>query len=264
MAVNPRLIHVSISGYGDSGPYRNMKAYDLLVQAEIGLCSVNGSADQPARVGVSVCDIAAGMYAHQAILQALIGRGITGQGRAIKVSLFDAMADWMNVPYLQSVYGGKVPARTGLHHPSIAPYGAYLCRGGDQLIISIQNEREWQRLCAMILGDAALAADERFSDGRRRVANRAALDVIVTEAFGRYGRDELARLLDEAQIGYGQVRGPLDLPAHPQSRFVTVETETGPVRLLAPPPIVGDETAPELGPVPRLGEHTEAARAEFR
>ena len=166
-ADHPRLIHCSISGYGEDGPYRDQKAYDLLIQAESGLCAVNGTEDGAARVGVSVCDIAAGMTAFQAILQGLYARERTGKGRAIEVSLFHAMADWMNVPYLQTRYGGKPPGRMGLKHPSIAPYGAYECADGKAVLISIQNEREWARLCADVLGDADLATDPRFSDNSR-------------------------------------------------------------------------------------------------
>src|SRR5690606_9277594 len=160
----------------EAGPYRDQKAYDLLVQAESGLCTINGTPEGPARVGVSVCDIAAGMTAFQAILQALVGRSRTGQGRAIEVSLFHALADWMNVPYLQYRYGGKAPKRSGLKHPSIAPYGAYACADGKALLISVQNEREWVSLCREAMAQPELAEDPRFSSNVRRVANREALD----------------------------------------------------------------------------------------
>jgi crotonobetainyl-CoA:carnitine CoA-transferase CaiB-like acyl-CoA transferase len=262
-AANPGLVHVSISGYGEEGPYRSMKAYDLLVQAETGLCWINGSPETPSRVGVSVCDIAAGMYAHQQILQALIARGRTGKGRAIQVSLFDGMADWMAVPYLQSVYGGKVPPRAGLSHPTIAPYGAYETRDGRLLLISIQNEREWARLCADVLGLPDLARDPRYLDVASRVANRAALDATIAEAFAREDQDALAARLTEAGIGWGRVRSPVELPGHPQFRVVEVESEAGPVRLPAPPGVVLGEGPPALGPIPRLDEHGERIRAEF-
>ncbi|MEM9735913.1 MAG: CaiB/BaiF CoA-transferase family protein, partial [Pseudomonadota bacterium] len=158
---NPRLITCSVSGYGADGPYREMKAYDLLIQAEAGLAEITGNPQGPARDGVSVCDIAAGMGAHQAILQALFARERSGEGRAIQISLFGAMADWMNVPYLQHRYGGKAPGRPGLQHPSIAPYGAFPTGDGKTLLIAVQNEREWQRLC-QALGAPALAEDPRF------------------------------------------------------------------------------------------------------
>ena len=145
---------MSISGYGDEGPFRDLKAYDLLVQAEAGLSSITGTPETMARVGVSVCDIAAGMTAFQAVLQALIGRGLSGRGRHIAVSLFHALADWMNVPYLQYVYGGVTPPRSGLNHPTIAPYGAYACRDGRAVLFSIQNEREWANFCRDVLENA--------------------------------------------------------------------------------------------------------------
>ena len=258
----PRLITCDISGYGDDGPYRNMKAYDLLVQAESGLCSVNGTADQPARVGVSVCDIAAGMYAHQAILQALFARERSGQGQAISVSLFAAMADWMNVPYLQFRYGGRVPPRTGLHHPTIAPYGAYPCGDGQHILFSIQNEREWARLRDDVLERADLAQDPRFADNPSRVANRPALDAIVCESLGRWPRKQVADRLRAAKIAYGMLSSLDDLCRHPQARLATVESPGGPVDLLAPPPIV-DGAAPALGAVPKLGEHSDLIRREF-
>jgi itaconate CoA-transferase len=162
---HPRLITCDVSGYGDDGPYRDMKAYDLLIQAETGLASVTGNPDAPARVGVSVCDIAAGLYAHSAILQALYARQMTGQGRGISVSLFSGMADWMNVPFLQRRYGSSMPPRPGLAHPSIAPYGTFACRDGD-ILLSIQNEREWMRLCTEVLGDPTQSPGSRSSDQR--------------------------------------------------------------------------------------------------
>ncbi len=258
----PRLIVCSISGYGEDGPYRDMKAYDLLVQAESGLCGITGSADQPARVGVSVCDIAAGMYAHQAILQALYARERSGRGRAIRVSLFDAMADWMNVPYLQYAYGGQVPPRTGLHHPTIAPYGCYACRSGEPILFSIQNEREWRRLCTEILGDAALADDPRFHDNSARVAHRGELNAIVATCLAELPRETAAERLFAAGIAFGRLNSLEDLRHHPQARFVPVATPAGEIDLLAPPPIVAGEAA-ALGPVPEIGEHSAAIRAEF-
>ncbi|OYX00735.1 MAG: carnitine dehydratase, partial [Rhizobiales bacterium 32-66-8] len=182
-AENPRLITCSISGYGDEGPYRDLKAYDLLVQAESGLSAITGNAAGSARVGVSVCDIAAGMTAHQAVLQALIGRGRTGVGRHISVSLYHALADWMNVPYLQFAYGGKTPERSGLNHPTIAPYGAYSCGDGKAVLFSIQNEREWALFCADVLGAGDLAQDPRFRTNSARVAHRAELDALINAVF---------------------------------------------------------------------------------
>jgi crotonobetainyl-CoA:carnitine CoA-transferase CaiB-like acyl-CoA transferase len=258
----PRLIICSISGYGEEGPYRDQKAYDLLVQAESGLVSVNGTPEGPARVGVSVCDIAAGMSAHQAILQALYARERTGEGRAIAVSLYHAMADWMNVPYLQYAYGGHVPQRVGLKHPTIAPYGAYPCADGKELLISIQNEREWQRLCREVLERPELPADPRFCDNTARVANRTELDGIVAGCFAQRGREENIERLMAAAIAYGRLTDLEDLTQHPQNRYVTVATPEGPVRLLAPAAKVVGETE-SFGPVPALGEQDETLRKEF-
>lgn len=259
---NPRLITCSISGYGDEGPYRDLKAYDLLVQAESGLSSITGNGEGLARVGVSVCDIAAGMTAFQAVLQALIGRERTGQGRHISVSLYHALSDWMNVPYLQFAYGGKVPDRAGLNHPTIAPYGAYGCADGKAVLFSIQNEREWAGFCADVLGDAGVAADARFAGNTARVANRPALDAIINAVFSARPRDEMVARLETARIAYGRVSTMDDVAQHPQNRYVTVETPTGPVQCLAPGVLV-DGVLPHFGPVPALGAHTKAVRAEF-
>lgn len=258
----PELITCSISGYGEEGPYRDQKAYDLLVQAESGLCAINGTPEGPARVGVSVCDIAAGMTAFQAILQALIGRGRTGEGRAIEVSLYHALADWMNVPYLQYVYGGKAPKRSGLKHPSIAPYGAYPCADGKALLISIQNEREWVSLCEKVLERPALATEPRFGSNVQRVANREALDAAVAEVFATRDREANIARLEAARIAYGRLSDLEDLSRHPQNRLIRVETENGPVELLSPGAVVAGE-ALDLGPVPALGQHDAAIRSEF-
>ncbi len=261
-AEHARLITCDISGYGEQGPYRDMKAYDLLVQAESGLAGVTGTPDSPGRVGVSVCDIAAGMYAHQAILQALFARERTGAGRGIQVSLFDSMADWMNVPYLQHHYGGQTPGRHGLNHPTIAPYGAYECGDGKAVLISIQNEREWLSLCENVLGKPEMATDERFATNPARVANRPALDAVIYNVFGRENREAIIARLADAKVAWGKLSSLEDLDSHPQNRRITVSTSAGEVQLLAPPPIVAGETE-TYGPVPELGAHDEAVRAEF-
>lgn len=258
----PRLITVSISGYGEEGPLADLKAYDLLVQAETGLSSITGNEHGPARTGVSVCDIAAGMTAYQAILEALIGRATTGEGRHIAVSLFHALSDWMNVPYLQYAYGGRVPPRAGLNHPTIAPYGVYQGSDGKAVLISIQNEREWVTFCETILGDATLARDPRFDSNSNRVANRVALDAILRPVFAAISRDAMADRLRAARIAYGRVSEMEDLVSHPQNRYVTVETPTGPVRMLAPGAQI-DGVDAELGAVPGLGAQSDALRAEF-
>jgi crotonobetainyl-CoA:carnitine CoA-transferase CaiB-like acyl-CoA transferase len=261
-ARHPRLITCAISGYGEAGPYRDQKAYDLLIQAESGLASVNGTAEAPARVGVSVCDIAAGMTAQQAILQALYARERTGAGRAIEVSLYHAMADWMNVPYLQRVYGGRTPGRHGLRHPTIAPYGAYACADGKALLISVQNEREWHQLCAEVLARPELAADPRFESNAARVANRPELERLIGAAFAERDREANIARLEAARVAYGRLSDLDDLAGHPQNRYIRVATENGPVRLLAPGAVVAG-TAPGFGPVPALGAHDATLRREF-
>ncbi len=261
-AANERLITCSISGYGDEGPYRDLKAYDLLVQAESGLSSITGNEQGAARVGVSVCDIAAGMTAFQGILQALFAREQSGRGRHISVSLYHALADWMNVPYLQFAYGGKVPERAGLNHATIAPYGAYACGDGKAVLISIQNEREWAALCSDVLGDAAIAADPRFTDNSKRVANRPALDAVINKAFCSAPRETIVAKLERARVAYGRVSTLEDVTRHPQNRYVEVDTPSGPVRCLAPGAIF-DGTSPSFGAVPALGEHSDSLRVEF-
>jgi crotonobetainyl-CoA:carnitine CoA-transferase CaiB-like acyl-CoA transferase len=259
---HPRLITVSITGYGDEGPYAKLKAYDLLVQAESGLSEITGNDSGSARVGVSVCDIACGMTAHQAVLQALIGRSITGQGRHISVSLFHALTDWMNVPYLQFAYGKKQPGRNGLSHPTIAPYGAFAGSDGKLVLLSIQNEREWDKFCSGVLKRPELATDPRFNTNSNRVANRAELDAIIADTFGQSLRDDLSDLLHDAGIANGRVSTMDDLASHPQNRYVEVQTPSGPVRMLAPGATMDGEL-PDFGPVPALGEHTDRVRAEF-
>lgn len=261
-AANPRLITCSISGYGEEGPYRDLKAYDLLVQAETGLSSITGNEHGAARVGVSVCDIAAGMTAFQAIMQALFARERSGEGRHVAVSLYHALADWMNVPYLQFVYGGRTPERAGLNHPTIAPYGAYRCGDGKSVLISIQNEREWAALCAEVLGDAAMASDPRFRGNAARVANRGALDDAITKVFSAFSREAIVALLERARIAYGRVSTLEDVASHPQNRYVEVATPSGPVRCLAPGALF-DGRLPEFAGVPAPDQHGASLRVEF-
>ena len=261
-ADNPRLITVSISGYGEEGPYRDRKAYDLLIQAESGLAAITGTPEGSARVGVSVCDIACGMTAHAAVLQALYARATTGEGRHIAVSLYHALADWMNVPYLQHVYGGKTPVRSGLNHPTIAPYGAYPGSDGKKVLFSIQNEREWVKFCAEVLGDPGVATDPRFASNSDRVAHRAALDAVIVRAFARHDRDTLAQMLEDAAIANGRVNEMDDLERHPQNRYVDIETPTGPVRMLGRGETVNGEP-PHGGRVPAIDADGDAIRREF-
>ncbi|MBL6597155.1 MAG: CoA transferase [Candidatus Puniceispirillum sp.] len=259
---DPRLITCDISGYGASGPFAHMKAYDFLVQAEVGLAQITGAPEEPGRVGVSICDIAAGMTAHAAILQAMVARARTGQGRAIEVSLFHALADWMNVPYLQHHYGGREIRRPGLHHPTIAPYGAYRCGDEKMLLISIQNEREWVRLCTEVLDQPDLPHDPKFDSNVHRVQNRAALDAIMNGVFSQYLVDKIADKLQTAQIAFGRLNDMDAFTQHPQNRFVAVRTSAGDVQLLSPGAIVNG-ALPRLGAVPDLGQHSDTIRAEF-
>ena len=261
-AADPRLITCDISGYGATGPFAQMKAYDFLVQAEVGLAQITGAPEEPGRVGVSICDIAAGMTAHAAILQALVARAHTGLGRAIELSLFHALADWMNVPYLQHHYGGRHIRRPGLHHPTIAPYGAYCCGDGKMLLISIQNEREWGRLATEVLGDAGIATDPRFDSNNNRVANRDALEEILAGVFASAPREDIIGRLDAAGVAFGRLTDLEDLAAHPQNRFITVRSDGGEIELMAPGFVTRGEDL-QYGPVPSLGQHTDAIRAEF-
>ena len=264
---HPRLITCDISGYGESGPYARMKAYDFLIQCESGIASVTGSPESASRVGVSVCDIGAGLNAYGAILEALHGRHRTGRGGGIRVSLFDGMADWMTVPLLHLEHGGKAPARTGLSHAMIAPYGAYPVGDGGQMVIAIQNEREWARFCEHILGDAALTTDPRFAGHPARLANRPEMDALIVAAFARHDMDmdTLADALRGAAIAFGRLNEVAGLSAHPQLRRAAVATPAGPVNIVAPPARHGDGEGDDrpLRPVPALGAHSDAIRGEF-
>ncbi len=257
----PKLIICSVSGYGEAGPYAGRKAYDLLVQAESGLASITGGPEAPARVGVSVVDVATGINAYGAVLEALIARGRTGEGAEISVSLFDAMADWMTVPLLQTE-GGKAPQRVGLAHPSISPYGVFASRDGTDILISIQNDREWRILAKDVLGDAALEADPAFATNVKRVARRVETDGKVAAVFGALSAAELVEKLTQADIAFGLVNDAAGLARHPHLRRITVATPSGPVSYPAPAAIqVGEER--RYGAIPALGQHTDAVRAEF-
>lgn len=258
---HPRLITCSITGYGEEGDYGRMKAYDLLIQAETGLAWTTGVPEAAGRVGVSVSDIAAGLNAYAAVLEALLARERSGEGTNIAIALFDATAEWMAVPLLHLDYGGKAPQRVGLAHPSIAPYGAFPTADGKSIVISIQNEREWVRFCTAILENPALSADPRFSDNNRRVANRPLLDGLVAEVFGRYTRDALASRLLAADIAFGRLNTVEDFSEHPQLRRITVETPEGPVAVPAPASWPMDVRSG--GRVPATGEHDAAIRREF-
>jgi len=259
---NPTLITVDISGYGESGPYKDMKAYDLLVQCESGLAAVTGAKAEPGRVGVSVCDIACGMYAHSAVLQALIERGVTGIGKGIQVSLFDAIADWMTVPLLHHDYGGLAPERVGLNHPSIAPYGVYRCGDGNQVVISIQNNREWHSFCEQVLHKPELVEHPLFKDNVNRCKNRTALNEQVDEVLGNLSRNEAIEHFKVAKIAFGSLNSIADLSEHQQLRRMAVETPSGSVQLICPPARYA-QSSEQFDRVPALGEHTDILRREF-
>lgn len=250
----PPLICCSISGYGDQGPLSDRKAYDLLVQAESGLSSVTGNAEGCARVGISIADIATGAVAHAAILEALLGRAISGSGTDIRVSMFDVMADWLTVPLLQAE-AGKPPVRAGLAHPSIAPYGAFDTRDDHRILISIQSDREWAALCEQVLERPELAGEERFKTNIDRVRHRSATDEAVSRVFSLLGSDELQERLAKAGIAYARVNDMSDLSAHPHLRRVEVDTAAGTVSLPAPAPVF-DGVPRRLGAVPSLGTDT--------
>ena len=257
---HPRLITCDLSGYGDSGPYASMKAYDMLVQSETALCAVTGTPDAPARVGISVCDIAAGMHAHAAIVEALLLRERTGAGSALKVSLFDAMADWMAVPYLHHVYGGKAPERSGLAHAAIQPYGAFRTADGA-IMVAVQNEREWASLCERVLGRADLAKDARFRTNPLRVAGQGELREVIERVFTALTTDEVVGRLRAADVAFARLNSVADLAAHPALRRTRVTTPSGPVELPAEAVAWLDEDTERA--VPALGQHTEAIRREF-
>lgn len=257
----PRLITCDISGYGD-GPYRDMKAYDLLIQAETGMVSVSGPPGEYGRIGVSVCDIAAGMNAASGILEALLLRERTGKATGIKTSLFDSAADWMTVPYVHHKYGEKPPEQVGLNHPSIAPYGGYRTGDGETLVISIQNNQEWARFCRHILQRPALIDDPLFCDNNARVAHRPALDEIIHAVFASYTRSDLEDKLREQAIAFGAVNSVADLAKHLQLRLRPMEVD-GKIAHMIAPPVIREDDEKSFPPVPKPGEHTEKVKAEF-
>lgn len=255
---HPRLIVCSISGYGEAGPLASRKAYDLLIQAESGLCSVTGGPNEPARVGISIVDIATGATAYSAVLEALIARGVSGRGANIHVSMFDVMAEWLTVPLLHA-QAGRSPRRMGLAHPSIAPYGVFSSRDGAQVLVSIQSEREWRLFCQHLLGDGSLAEDPRFVSNVSRVKNRVETDRMVAEAFARIDRAALIAKLTDGDIAFAELNDMAALSRHPHLRRMTVKTAAGPIDIPAPAPIIAGE-ARSYGAVPTLGEHNKRSK----
>jgi itaconate CoA-transferase len=260
---HPRLICCSVSGYGPEGPYARKKAYDLLVQCEAGLLSVTGTPGEPCKAGISVADIAAGMYAYSGVLTALYERERTGRGSSFDVAMLDALGEWMSQPYYYTVYGGQDARRTGARHASISPYGPYL---GGQVFLGLQNDREWAVLCERVLGRPDLIADERFRTNPDRVAHDGELTPIIEAALGSMTPDEVTARLDEAGIASARLRTPSEFAAHPQlaarDRWREVDTPGGQVRALLPP-VTGPGREAVMGAVPALGQHTDSVLAEF-
>ena len=259
---HPRLICCSISGYGDDGPFRDRKAYDLLIQAESGLASVTGGPEAPARVGASIVDICTGMNAYEAILEALIGRGRTGQGADIRVSMFDSMMEWMAVPMLYTEHGAP-PKRIGLSHSSLAPYGVFQTADNVPILISIQNDREWVVFCAKVLGQPALGRDPRFASNSARLANRPETDALTQRCFGAHDVASLSRRLEDAEIAFARVNDIEAILRHPHLRRLTIDSPSGPIALPSPPARWMGEPDPAFGALPALGEHTAKVRREF-
>ena len=257
---HPGLITCEINGYGCSGPAARKKAYDFLVQAESGICAINGTREQPARVGISICDIASGQTAFSSILRALIQRGRTGNGVDISIAMFDVMADFMNFPLLAHLYLGGAPERMGLTHALIAPYGAYRVKGDGQILIAIQSDREWCIFCDAVLGQPELGQDARFLNNTARVRNRDVMDEIINAVFGRYDLDEITQLLDNAQIANGRLSSVEDLSGHALIRNQVADFDGVEVNL-ADLPVVTDGARPTVVPV--LDQHGPSIRKEF-
>ena len=263
---HPSLIVCDISGYGSSGPYRDKKAYDLLVQCEAGLVSITGTPETPSKVGVSIADIACGMYAYSGILAALLRRERTGEGAALEVSLFEALAEWMGFPAYYAMYGGKESPRTGASHAAIAPYGPFECGDGKVIFLGIQNEREWERFCEVVLEQPALAEDERFASNSERVENRDDLYQDIEAILQKFSSSEAIERLEEAKIANARMRTVRGLLEHPQlearDRWREVGSPVGPLRALLPPATI-DSIEPLMAPIPSVSEHTEKILAEL-
>ena len=263
---HPRLIVCTVSGYGSAGPYAPKKAYDLLVQSEVGLVSITGSEDAPARVGISVADIAAGMYAYSGILTALLARSTTGRGAALEVSLFDALGEWMSQPAYFTAGGGAPPPRSGANHSSIAPYGPFRAGDGGTIYLGIQNAREWTRFCADVLGRADLAGDRRFRTNPLRVTHRAALQEAIESAFSLLTTAEVSGRLEAAGIAWARLNAVADYLNHPQlagrDSWRAIGSPAGPLRAMIPP-VRMEGVEPLMGDVPSLGQHTDLILEEL-
>jgi len=263
---NPRLIGCVISGYGSTGPYRDRRAYDLLLQADAGVMSLTGTPEDPCRAGLPVADIACGMYAFSGILTALLVRSQTGAGRWMEVSLLDAVAEWLSFSAYYAAYGGVTPQRSGASHPTLTPYGPFATGGGETIYLSVQNEREWARFCAEVLERPELTTDLRFDSNPKRLQNRTQVHAIVESVLARYDAEEVIRRLEAAQIAWSKLNSIDRLFDHPQlaarGRWREVASPVGPLRALLPP-VTMDGVDPAMGEVPAVGQHTEAILAEL-
>jgi itaconate CoA-transferase len=263
---HPRLIVCDISGYGESGPYRDKKAYDLLIQSEAAFLAVTGTEAEPSKAGCSIADIAAGMYAYSGILAALLQRGRTGRGSRVEVSLLEALTEWMSYPLYYAFEGAAPPPRTGAAHATIYPYGPFPAGDGKLVMLGLQNEREWQIFCGEVLGRPELFADPRFASNARRVAARGELRAIIVEAFRAFSAEEVTARLERARIANARLNEVSELWQHPQlaarGRWTQVQTPAGPIPALLPPAMPSGGAA-RMDPVPALGEHTERVLAEL-
>jgi itaconate CoA-transferase len=262
---HPRVIACTVSGWGTDGPWAGRKAYDLLVQAETGVLALTGTPEHTARVGISIADIAAGMYAYSGILTALLRRATTGEVSAVEVSLFEALAEWMGSPANYTAYGGRQPARSGADHATIAPYGPVATADGA-VVLGLQNDREWRSLCAVVLGDAGLADDPRFVTNSARVEHRGELNALIEAKLAELDTEAASALLDEAGIANARLNQVRDFLDHPvlekRERWLPVDVPGGTIAALRPPvDIAGVE--PVMGPVPALGAHTDAILREL-
>ena len=262
----PRIVVCGISGYGSGGPYTNKKAYDLLVQCESGLLAITGTPDTPSKVGISIADIAAGMYAYCGVLTALLARERTGQGAAFEVSMLEALGEWMGFPAYFTHYGGSQPPRTGARHSAIAPYGPFTCGDGVTAFIGVQNDREWSKFCQDVLNRPELAGDARFGSNSKRVRAGDALNDIIEGVFGTLASDEVIAKLDESGIANARMRDVEEFVDHPQlearARWREVGSPAGPLRALIPPVTIPG-TDPVMGSVPEVSQHTESILAEL-
>ncbi|MFI0470400.1 CaiB/BaiF CoA transferase family protein [Saccharopolyspora sp. 5N102] len=265
-AKHPRLIVCDLSGYGSSGPYRDKKAYDLLIQCETGLVSITGSEAEPAKTGISTADIAGGMYAYSGVLTALYERERTGKGTAFEVSLFDALGEWMGFPYYYAAYGGTAPKRAGARHAAIAPYGPFAAGDGAQVFLGVQNEREWVKFCEQVLDRPELTADPRFDANPKRVENVAELKAVIEAVFAKLSSADIEARLEEVGIANARMRTMAEFADHPQlaarDRWREVDSPAGPLRTLLPPVTVAGRE-PRMDPIPEVGQHTSAILAEL-